>query len=252
MEHGQNIDTVLEILKELNPDVVLLQEVIPTDEILTAFKAMGFAHTILAGSSDAHVLPATQPSFPNQRLHVSVLCREPAVVDSQERISMGSGAAAFTSFHIAGASQQPLRIGVVSLHLSVRCPPEARKAEAEAVLDFLRKEGTTFDLTVVAGDFNQPSELDYPSEDWAILAQDLTKAQLPLTDGVVVMMRNAGFTPSLGRDLLHGFGFPVRSTAWNGAVVDYIFFQGNAEVAFSSPYFTLASDHLPLVADFRL
>ena len=74
--------------------------------------------------------------------------------------------------------------------------------------------------------------------------------------GVRRAMRGAGFAPT--------FEVAARqqplpaTTCWNGALVDYIYTNANAKntnapryalVEATYPYYTLSSDHLPLVSD---
>ena len=118
----------------------------------------------------------------------------------------------------------------------------------------------TFDPKIpqfIVGDFNQPNECDYTPSEWAVIADDMTRAKLELSDGAMDAMRAKGFTPSweaaaVARPL-------AASSAWNGAVVDYCYVSqgmatdGTSALEVESTYFlhTLASDHLPLVVDVR-
>ena len=115
---------------------------------------------------------------------------------------------------------------------------------------------------IFAGDFNQPNEPDYPPHEWHAIAKDLAAAKLPATDGAMDALRAAGYVPSweVGRRPRPLVG----SSAWNGAVVDYCYvderppphgspssLSPTLAVEATYVYHTLASDHLPLVVDFR-
>ena len=132
----------------------------------------------------------------------------------------------------------------------------------------------------MGGDFNPPNQEDYPAEEWAAIAADMTRANLPLTDGVRAELRRAGFLPSFelpvepslaargggGESSEGGTSAPTRpplpaTTAWNGAVVDYLFAQQSSsdrppptalEHEATYVHHTSVSDHLPLVVDFRI
>ena len=109
---------------------------------------------------------------------------------------------------------------------------------------------------LISGDFNQPNEGDYPADEWAAIAKDMEFAKLPLTDGAMDALRAAGFAPSW--ELAEKARPLVGSSAWNGAVVDYCYVPSQrgrrGGLAVEATYFwhTDASDHLPLVVDFRV
>ena len=116
--------------------------------------------------------------------------------------------------------------------------------------------------TIVAGDMNQASEEDYPPTEWEAMAADMRRAGLPLDDGVRATLRAAGFASSF--DMCGASHAPKPATsAWNGALVDGIHLraQQHDEASLHVPavgmrcsgswvFSTMASDHLPLVADF--
>ena len=138
-------------------------------------------------------------------------------------------------------------------------------AHADAKQAILAAPGLPYKsaLSIIAGDFNQPNSCDYPPEEWAAIEADMSKAGLPASDGVMQAMRDGGYLPGFEAASLHR-ALPATS-AWNGAVVDYCYFNGPARsagawrgggggltVEASYVYYTLASDHLPLVTDFKL
>lgn len=112
------------------------------------------------------------------------------------------------------------------------------------------RHGSLRPLAVVAGDLNQPNERDYPPHEWEVIAQDLARAKLAASDGVMQLMREGGWMTSFEAASTPR-ALPA-TTAWNGAVVDYCFLDGSATTAVDASsyvYYTLASDHLPLVTD---
>ena len=112
-------------------------------------------------------------------------------------------------------------------------------------------------LMVVAGDLNQPSVADYPPDEWAALASDLDRAKIDRSDGVRETLRShLGLVPSFavaasaatvaasirgssgsrsggsgagGGLAAHAPGLAgalPATTAWNGAMVDFIYLSG--------------------------
>ena len=265
---GSNTEEVLRIVADASPDVVLFQEV-PQSE-LEAFKrrlaALGYPHAVAAGCADVHVLSAGSKAFPGERLHVMVASRLPLLQSAA--VPMLDGHAAFAEIALddehktarKSTLQQPRSVAIYSVHLSVRCEAHKRRREVEAVLRHARhahQAPATGIPTFIVGDFNQPNECDYTPSEWAVIADDMTRAKLELSDGAMDAMRAKGFTPSweaaaVARPL-------AASSAWNGAVVDYCYVSqgmatdGTSALEVESTYFlhTLASDHLPLVVDVR-
>ena len=156
----------------------------------------------------------------------------------------------------------------------MRCPPSKRRDEIAAVIAHAEASqallatqrsglGASATPTVIAGDFNQPNTWDYPPEEWAAIEADMARAGLPASDGVMQVMRDGGYLPSFEAATIRN-AIPA-TTAWNGAVVDYCYVNDPARpagvgmgagkslaVEASYAYYTLASDHLPLVTDFKL
>ena len=97
--------------------------------------------------------------------------------------------------------------------------------------------------TLVGGDMQQPNRRDYPPHEWAAIAADLTRANLSRTDGVADTLRAHGLVPTYEA----GARSTAPSTAWNGAVVDYLYASARGRLRPDATYVyqTLASDHLP-------
>ena len=264
---GSSHEEVLQILSELNADVLLLQEVPQSAvaDLARRLAAMGYPHHVAAGSADAHVLSADSAAYPRERLHVMVASR--LAMRRSAAVPMLDGHAAFAELSLgthAGA------LCVYSAHLSVRCDASKRRREMEALLRHAR-DAAAGGAVLVGGDFNQPNAGDYPPHEWAAIAADLARAQLALTDGVMDTLRADGYTPSWEAATTQT---PLAATsAWNGAVVDYIYAKLPAAAAAARGgggggtggalwqllgveasyfYHTLASDHLPLVVDYAV
>jgi endonuclease/exonuclease/phosphatase family metal-dependent hydrolase len=208
----------------------------------------------------------------------------------REAVPMLDGHAAFAEIDL---DTQPLegapsdafapRLLVYSVHLSTRCSPSKRREEIRAVArhaaDVARAHSTASRApplaTLLGGDFNQPNAADYPADEWRAIAADMRAAGLAEDDGVMGSLRRLGYVPSWERPEAHPRPMGATS-AWNGALVDYVYVrsergsQGSSvprtgsdgadararqptlQVEATYVYGTLASDHLPLVVDFRV
>ena len=266
-------DEVTRVVRTLDADVLLLQEV-PESRVRPLShklaRELGYAHSVAAGSADVHVLDSSVARFGGERLHVLVLSRWP--FRDSAAVPMGpTGHAAFAEVlaprgnAIAGASSSDavVPVHIYSAHLSVRCPPNLRRHEITMLLRHAAKRSAaqpTAAGSIIAGDLNQANEDDYPHDEWAAMAADMRFAGLPLDDGVRAAQRAAGFINSF--DMCG----PIRAvkpatSAWNGALVDGIHVRtqqhdndtgwNTMRCSGSWVFSTMASDHLPLVADFN-
>lgn len=257
---GDSMDDVMSILKRVNPDVLMLQEVPPSllEPLRARLKAtcgLSFSNVIAAGSADVHILDPAVGVYPNERLHVVLASRVPFARCAA--VPMLDGNAAFAELCLDAAGKRTALL--YCLHLSVRCEASKRRDEVAAVLEHAKALGGgggggdgSGRLTLIAGDFNQPNASDYPEAEWAAIADDMTRAKLDLDDGAMACLRAAGFVPTF-EAAKNPRPLPT-TTAWNGALVDYIYTNNqprrhHVEVDATYVYHTLASDHLPLVCD---
>lgn len=244
---GDSYDETLRLVRELNADVYLLQEVprslVPS--LRRRLAELGLTHAVAAGSGDAHVRDPKSKAFPGERLHVLVASRHRFV--RSEAVPMEEGHAAYAEIVLDGirAEVRPdtppttevgragevgeggATVRVYSVHLSTRCRASKRAAEIRALLEHVRA-GEAGSLTLIGGDFNQPNEADYPPAEWRAILADMRRAGLPANDGVRSELRSAGFVTTYESS---GLLRPLPpTTAWNGAIVDYIYTNRKGEV----------------------
>jgi endonuclease/exonuclease/phosphatase family metal-dependent hydrolase len=334
---GDNRAEVSAVIAELQPDVILLQELCcPADwagsedgaagvdlnaERCAALlkllnPALGYAYATVAPEPDVHVLPESLHCAPGVRLAVGVLSRLPLLECAAPPLGGDSnGSAARAVVELRDPSGGSYRLGLYSVHLSVRCPAELRLEEvqgvvrdADAFLQLVGGDGGagaaaaagTMDGVLLGGDFNQPCARDYPPEIWAAMAQDMAGAKLPLCDGVAPFLRGGSSTVGGGGSSVAAAGVAAAhgdwvtsfddagstspgTSAWNGAMVRsrslsgsfvaLVLLSGAFQVDFlyrrrsiasaegdggrrlkavgAWVYYTAASDHLPLVADYE-
>lgn len=143
------------------------------------------------------------------------------------------------------------RIGLISLHLSVRCDPSRRLSEIKHILKYCNLHlKTTCDALIIAGDFNQAVETDYEPEHWKILSQDMKRSGVPLSDGVAELMSEHNFVCSFEACNL---ACPVV-TCWGASRVDWIYFRdqsgGDLSIKNASLIGSDISDHAPMLSTF--
>ena len=183
-----------------------------------------------------------------------------------------------------GGEYSRRRLGVHSVHLSVGCAPSLRQRELAGVVRHAERAVLHGDVegVLITGDFNQPTARDYDDETWSALALDMRGAGLPLSDGVAQMLRDGdGISSKWISAFDEVTSNPPSSTAWSGASVDFAYrlkecdvvaveggeggiveaaavaavatVQADAwRVVGAWPWYSTASDHLPLVVDLAL
>jgi endonuclease/exonuclease/phosphatase family metal-dependent hydrolase len=120
---SDNSEEVEKVLVSLNADVVFLQEVPesllgPLGSATKMLNSLGYMHTVVAGSSDVHVLPVNiggaATSYGGMRLHVVVASRSP--YHEFGAVPMGEGHAAFGVVNAMSPAYPPkLLCGALSL-----------------------------------------------------------------------------------------------------------------------------------------
>eukprot|EP00656_Telonema_subtile_P022212 TRINITY_DN23301_c0_g1_i1.p1 TRINITY_DN23301_c0_g1~~TRINITY_DN23301_c0_g1_i1.p1 ORF type:complete len:289 (-),score=53.95 TRINITY_DN23301_c0_g1_i1:37-903(-) len=231
---------ILRIIKTINADIYAFQEVPEStvDDFQKQLSGVGYHHTVVAAAPAVHQLTAGLSFGEGEQLMVILASRRKFAMTGQA--SLGDGSAAFGAVDLGNNRL----VFAYSVHLSVRCPPEARK---EQIWQLLKHESPGAALVLIGGDMQQPEQSDYPSEEWAAIARDLTAAKLPLSDGVLGLFLDSGFSQAR-------LSVGVRMTAWNGVVVDKMFFKFKhpnlLKYEAGYTYFTNVSDHLPIISDF--
>lgn len=125
VELRDSFDEVMGVISHLDADVCLLQEVPMSLVSLSQerLRALGYAHSVAAGSADVHVLAASSKSFAGERLHVLLASKLPMA--ERESVPMLDGHAAFAEIELppaarAGGGASAATLLVYSVHLSVR------------------------------------------------------------------------------------------------------------------------------------
>ena len=252
-ERGDNRAAINDAVRRLSPDVILLQEVIDPTAVAVSERqvdrkaqllrcldpTLGYVHASWALASDCHVLPASVKAAPGARLGVAILSRLPLLAAAAVPLgdAGSNGHAATAVLALPAPSSSPLRrLGIYTAHLSVRCPGATRLAEIAGVVQHANSglASREFEECIVGGDFNQPTQRDYPAATWRAMARDMDGVGLPLCDGVAPALRDGtdGGTPGAG-DWIASFDdagvATPQVTAWNGATVDFMYRRKRAD-----------------------
>ena len=255
----------IEFMKEQQPDFMLLQEV-PCWDISKSMMDIGYRIAVVADCPECHVLPEDLQVFDmnnksrlckytmkDRRLRTMIVYRaterkNPWTLVSSEYIPIDErkGRVSLATF----SNEEDRLIGLISVHLSVRCDPSRRLNEIKNLIRYCNSNLKACDLIVVAGDFNQAVESDYTPEYWKILAKDMTRAQVPLSDGVSEFMSKHNFSCSFKACKL-----PVPAvTCWGASRVDWVYFrdqsEGELRISDAKIIGTDISDHAPLFSTF--
>ena len=243
-EQQRRIQAAADVLRNLDPDIILLQEIRDYDTCTRLSEAIK-PHTYQVAICSAFKEPF-QPGFGKQQ--VAILAKEPAQAAWAERWKSMEGVDpprgfAFAWFKIKGAD-----FGVYSVHLksnlimhgdkAVETTKNVRKREVAAhqILNHLSsvvaKAMPNIQSEVVAGDFNT-NPVEFPA------------------DATLTTLEQAGFSncmegASATQRITHpgGHGFPDTT-------FDYVLAQ-NATVSPPNITHSKASDHYPVTCDVNI
>jgi len=282
-------DMVSEVIKRTNPDVICMQETIDwmppkykeffekrgvgdMDERMrrlnVCLQEQGFDKLLrsCAPPSDGspNLLASRLPFLREETFSLApALTKEHGVT---------ARSAAYVEIGVSKGGNETLGVYVTHLHHLDHQPiPGRRQAEIDSLLDHVssRQQDVKRLATVVAGDFNQARAQEYTADEWAVVAQGLSKIQQPLADGVSESLRKGGFvcawdkvSPSTNFGGRAGPAF----THWTGTTVDYLYFLDEqasrtahgecsgryAEISGTYVEFSDASDHLPIIIDLTI
>ena len=262
---SNNMKDFLEFMKKEQPEFMLLQEV-PSWDISKPMMDIGYRIAVSASCPECHELPEDLQVYdmdnkPRQCKQVMkdrrlrtmiaycVTKKNPWSLVSTKcvRIDERKGQVSVATF----SNEEGRLIALITLHLSVRCEPSRRLNEMKHVIRYCNSHLKACDMIVVAGDFNQAVESDYTPENWKILAEDMKRARVPLSDGVSTFMSKHNFLCSF-----KACGVPVPVvTCWGASRVDWIYIRDQSEgkklrIEDARVIGTDISDHAPLSSTF--
>ncbi|HVX00496.1 MAG TPA: endonuclease/exonuclease/phosphatase family protein, partial [Candidatus Babeliaceae bacterium] len=240
-----NFDRVLGVVKELNPDVLVMQEVNNWDKTYSVYTSLEY-NTIAAScitndppfgvvifAKNCSVIGSYGARFKNQRLPSRELC-----------------------FVRLDLQVNSIPLAIYGTHLEVDQVTSKESMENVRALQLKEILSDTQILShnhiIIAGDFNSVREKDYNYElakrkVWDMVRQRFNAYGISLEPHVLALLEQDGYRSSF--EVLNWNG--PKYTAWAGLVLDFIFFSRNfsKSIIGSYVYYTDISDHLPIIVD---
>lgn len=233
-QHKKTFDEIVTVIKSMNPDILVLQEVVGVDgnmsPIYTLFKSMGydFACDRMTRQDDDECFGSV------------VFSKYPLVQSAQGKAN-----------HIKTKIQLPndKSITLFGVHLDHK-DEETRKKEVEEIMQAI---GASEKNCVIAGDFNALRLRDYKytlkqTTGLDLLQQNYFKhRKTHLKSTALETLEKQGFLDSFTKGKQHSPHF----TAWSGTAIDYLYVspEWNLPIRSSYVYYSSASDHLPIIMD---
>jgi endonuclease/exonuclease/phosphatase family metal-dependent hydrolase len=243
-EQERRIHAAADVLRNLDPDIILLQEIRDYDTCVRLAEAIK-PHTYQVAICSAFKEPF-QPGFGKQQ--VAILAKEPAQAAWAERWKSMEGVDPPRGFAFAWIKIKGADVGVYSVHLKsnlimhgdkvAETTKNVRKREVAAhqILNHLRsviaKAIPNIQSEVVAGDFNT-NPVEFPADDTLKTLEDA---------GFRNCMENASATQRITHP--GGHGYPDTT-------FDYVLAQ-HATVSPPNITHSKASDHYPVTCDVNI
>lgn len=240
-----NFNQIVKNIKELNPDLLILQEVTDWEKTSTYFNQLGYDQIGISCITK-------NPSFGSAILAKNCLVKN----HFSSIFSNQSDSSRELSFVRLDLEVNNKNISVYGTHLEVDDLKNKKSLEIirEKQLEEIFKNIRTLNHSniIIAGDFNSIREQDYDFKINNFMAWNLLKMRYEyilkatFNPSTLSLFSKYGFASSF--ELL-GWNGP-KFTSWIGAVLDFIFFNANNfSLEGSYVYYTDSSDHLPVIAD---
>lgn len=231
IQHGRGVDTgvvdlerIAAVIRASGADIVGLQEV---DRHWSSRSDFADQATILAASLGMHVVYGANldweplvPGEPRRQYGTAILSRFPILESRNTYLPKIVPASEQRGLLKAIIDVRGVRVRVYNAHLQLNNADE-RALQVATILDLI---GTPVESAILLGDFNACPD----TAEIALLDRHFADAWVTSGDG--------------------GNGY-THCADWPDVRIDYLFVARNLDVARAEVVRTLASDHLPLVAD---
>jgi len=245
---------ILTVIKDINPDILLLQEVIffAGNSINNDFEKMGYTY---------QTFMPMQPNFGNMIFSKYPFTQKPFkktyAIDIEDKHKGDKHNFINTVIRLPDGNT----ISVYATHLDKpRASDNRQLEETKDLISFVIKNDKNSNI-LLAADWNAVRERDFDyaidgKSAWEIYSNNFITLQkgpkklLAVPTDALAHIEQHGFQDCFTRAAL-----PVpKYSCWNGTMVDFIFCSRdwNLPIAGAYIYFTPASDHLPVIMDIEL
>lgn len=223
-------------IQAVNADILCLQEVSMREDFMSKANAAGYARSFFCETATLFHAP-----FGN-----TILTKAPAIQEEENQLLGVFNNEDRCYTRIVVPRPQRSAFAVYNIHLDVFDDSEAtRVAQIQLLLARIRTDPLP---VIVCGDFNSISRADYPPAVWNWILQTDASRKIATQTKAQDLLRSSGLTSIF--TLLQRP--PPPSTVWPGRQVDFIFLDAKwnpNDILGAYPYFSPASDHLPLIVD---
>ncbi len=253
-DNKYHFNEILETIKKVNTDILILQEVCWKDDpLIDRFKKLGYEHYQFCKAATATWAHNEFNSAP----FGNVIFSKYKIEDANKKTKMyvvkcpkSLEDRCYSYVEIILPNQKHLHI--YGTHLDVFCEDEsARLAQITELTKSIKDEKNV----IVAADFNAVREEDYnydiyKKKVWDLLVNDNKKRFINPTPTLVLdHLKSENFVDCFAK---LGIDKP-KFTVWSGTVVDFIFLKNwNLPLSGCYVYYDASSDHLPVIMDIKL
>lgn len=240
---------VLQVLKEINADVVILEEVVwntpqyskeklNTASFLEKFEALGYKYHQFVQTINFYGGP-----FGN-----AILSKYPINAISKKFTNGGKEPRAYINATVTLPNNKT--ISVYGTHLDVFDETgDIRSGQIDELLNTIRENDKNENI-LIAADFNEARKQDYNEETWNLIVKDRASLKWPTSTKVSKALKANNFTDCFERGRFVGPQF----TVWTGTAVDFIYLNKSWKLPLAGcyTYFDASSDHIPVIMDIKI
>jgi len=242
-----NFEGILNVIKDINPDILILQEARNEGDKITALAELGYTgHTFCDAKAYWTRVPFGNMVF--SKYPIIKTENAPFIADKK---SKNEEQRCYVKMVINLPNEK--QVTVFGAHLDIWDPSGAlAKAEIQELID----QSRNIENVIIAADFNSVRTEDYnyvveKKKVWNILSKiSKNRTGYPPATSALHTLQNSGFVDSFTRI---GFQSP-KFTVWSGTAVDFIFVNRDFNLPVLGSYlcYSSASDHLPVIMDVKL
>lgn len=243
-----NFDTASSLIQKLDPDILILQEVVDWQRTYNHYVACGY------NAIAAHCKTKNPPFSP------VIFAKNCTIVKAEDVVFKAQMNPSRELCYVRlDVIKNGLPITVYNTHLEVDqkqlclSTEDVRKKELEEILADIKQ--LDHQNIIIAGDFNSVQEKDYAytvdgQPVWDLLKQAYASNNVPLVPQVLDVMACQGYRTSFEQI---GWAGP-KFTNWASRVLDFVYLSSGWRLKQlgSYIYYTDMSDHLPIIVDFTL
>ena len=252
-DQAANFDGILEVIKNINADILILQEVnwdesewnsLTNSEIIQKFEALGYKYNIFGEAAHIYGAPFGNVIFSKYPFKKSFSEKYNIIVNGEDRSYI------YSLIELSPKNS----ISIFGTHLDVFDESGSVRKQQIEILTKKIDELKIDKNVLIAADFNEVRESDYQYDVegksvWEMLKADNLQRHDPTPVTVADHLVKSGYIDCFSKANI----LPPKFTVWSGSMVDFIYLKNwNLDIVGCYAYYNAASDHIPVIMDVKI